>query len=89
MLFAALLIGTVNDVIDALSQTNASCLLNAPFTFSSFYSSLFSKTHANDNCSKLLGIIKKGQNYPIYSVSCLINKGLRIVSCLMLSSQSD
>ena len=71
---------TVNDVIDAPSQTNTSYLLR-PFTFSSFYSTPLSKTHPNDNCSKLLGISKNEQNHLLYSVSCLINKGLRIVYC--------
>ena len=34
-----------------------------------------------ENYSKILGCSIKEQNHSIYSVSYLINKGLRIVSC--------
>ena len=35
----------------------------------------------HENYSEVLGCSVKEQNHSIYSVSCLINKGLRIVSC--------
>ena len=36
----------------------------------------------NDSYFNILGISKKKHNHSIYSVSCSINKSLRIASCL-------
>ena len=52
-----------------ISLINAPCLIDTP----------------GENYSKLLGISKNEQNHSLHSVSCLINKALRISSCLMSS----
>ena len=47
-----------------ISLINAPCLIDSP----------------GENYSKLLGISKNEQNHSLHSVSCLINKALRISS---------
>ena len=42
-----------------------------------------------ENYSKILGNGKEEQNHSIYSVSSLINKGLRIVSCVQCQIQRN
>ena len=42
-----------------------------------------------ENYSKILGNSKEEQNHSIYSVSSLMNKGLRIVSCVQCQIQRN
>ena len=78
---------TVNDLINAHFQINASFLINAPSTVLKLYSTPLSNKHPlsnrrpHKNDSKILGI------HSIHSVSGLINKALRILSCLISSSK--
>ena len=75
---------TVNERIEAHSQINASCLINASFTLLSCFrrpslmNALCLIDAPYENYSKIPGISKKEQNQSTHSVSCLINQGLRI-----------
>ena len=53
------------------SKRTVSLVIDAPF----------------EDYSKLSGISKKQKYYSVHSVSCLINKALRISSCSMSSSK--
>ena len=63
---------TVNDPIDAHSQINASCLINAPLSHSvcircpSPINAPCLMDALKDSHSKTLEIIKRGQNHSIY-----------------------
>ena len=61
-------------LIDAHSQINPLCLINASPLMLSLYC-------PHENCSKILGKNKKERNHSNYSVSFLINKDLPIASC--------
>ena len=52
---------------------NIPCIIDAPF----------------ENYTKIPGISKKEQNHLIHSVLCLINRALRISSCIMPSLSKD
>ena len=81
---------TVNDPIDAHSQINASCLINAHSVCIRCYPPINAPClidALHDSYSKMLEIIKRGQNHSIYQVSCFINKSLRIKSCSTSSSR--
>ena len=61
-------------LIDAHSQINTLCLINASPLMLSLY-------WPHDSYSKILGKSKKERNHSNYSVSCLIKKDLPIASC--------
>ena len=79
--------------IKFIRRENSQCL--SPlfvFYFLSNYDGLRTKLpclidNLCDSYSKKLEIIKRGQNYSIYQVSCFINKSLHVASCSTSSSR--